>query len=80
MPDNLSKRLYFFARQIHSLVHLILKFQKYNMDYPFFFFFILDVNSFYETENPTRCESPSSVSRENNCVKTEFNQGKLNYV
>ena len=40
MPDNLSKRLYFFARQIHSLVHLILKFQKYNMDYPFFF--ILD--------------------------------------
>ena len=38
MPDNLSKRLYFFARQIHSLVHLILKFQKYNMDSPFFFF------------------------------------------
>ena len=37
MPDNLSKRLYFFARQIHSLVHLILKYQKYNMDYPFFF-------------------------------------------
>ena len=79
MPDNLSKRLYFFARQIHSLVHLILKFQKYNMDYPFFvlfFFFILDVNSFYETENPTRRESPSSASRENNCVKTEFNRGK----
>ena len=42
MPHNLSKRLYFFARQIHSLVHLILKFQKYNMGYyPFLLLLLL---------------------------------------
>ena len=35
---------------------------------------------FFVTKNPTPSESPSSVSRKNNCVKKEINRGKLIYV
>ena len=40
------------------------------------FFFYPGYQQFFETENPARSESPSSVSRENNYVKTEINSGK----
>ena len=83
-PDDLSKCLlfiFFFAGQIriwiHSLVHLIMKFQKFNMDHlGHVFFFYPGYTQFFETENPARSESPSSVSRENNCVKMDINRGK----
>ena len=40
------------------------------------FFFYPGYQQFFETENLARSESPSSVSRENNYVKTEINSGK----
>ena len=39
-------------------------------------FFYPGYQQFFETENPARSESPSSVSRENNYVKTGINSGK----
>ena len=42
----------------------------------FFFFFFSGYQQSSETENPARSESPSSVSRESNCMKTEINRGK----
>ena len=41
---------------------------------------LLDVNSSIGMENPACSKSPSRVSRENNCVKTEINRGKQIYV
>ena len=61
---------------IFSLVHLILKFQKFNLDHLGYVFFYPGYQQFFETEYLARSESPSSVSRENNYVKTEINSGK----
>ena len=71
---NVCIFFFFFARQIliwiHSLVRLILKLHKFNLDHPGHDFF------FFATENPARSESPSSVSRENNFVKKEITRRK----
>ena len=57
IPDNLSKRF-------TNLHHLILKFQKFSLDHLYYVFYP-GYQQFFETENPARSESPSSVSREN---------------
>ena len=41
-----------------------------------FVFFYPGYQQFCETENAARSESPSSVSRKSNCVKTEIKRGK----
>ena len=61
---------------IHSFVHLIRTFQKFNLDRLGYVFFYPGYQQFFETENPARSESPSSVSRENNCMNMEINHGK----
>ena len=41
----------------------------------FFFFFYPGNQHIFGIENPARSESPSSVSRENKCMKTDINRG-----
>ena len=78
IPDNLANvclvlSFFFFGRANSNLdsltcLHLILKFQKFSLDHLYYVFYP-GYQQFFETQNPARTESPSSVSRENNCVK-----------
>ena len=76
IPDNLSKRMsffFFFGRTNSNLdsvtcLHLILKFQKFTLDHLYYVFYPV-YQQFFETQNPARTDRPSSISRENNCVK-----------
>ena len=61
---------------IHSLVHLIQKFLETQPGPSGLCFFFPGYQQFFEIENPARCESPLSVSQENNCMKTEINRSK----
>ena len=63
---------------IHSLVQLILKFLEIQPGPSglCLLFFFPGYQQFFEIENTARSESPSSVSQENNCMKTEINRGQ----
>ena len=81
--DNISKRLYIyffwqgkFEFKFTRSFTWFRSFRNSTLTIWVMFLFLSCISTVFKTENPACSKSPSSVSRENNCMKAEINRGK----